>query len=81
MRVKDIITQLQAYDPEEEVAVAYWDRETVDSYANEEFEVSDELWVKIVERYENGEWGWQSWAADTFVDIFHDLKLSEPESR
>lgn len=73
MRVKDLIQQLQAYSPDTELAVAYWDKETVEGIVNHETQpVTDELWSEIVYRYEDGEWGWQSWAADTFVDIFEE---------
>jgi hypothetical protein len=32
MKVKDLIEQLQAYDGEQELIVAYWDKETVEGY-------------------------------------------------
>lgn len=74
MKVKNLIEQLQTYDPETELAVAYWDKETVENIVNHETEaVTDDIWSEIVYRHEDSEWAWQSWAADTFVDIFNDI--------
>jgi hypothetical protein len=72
MKVEALIKQLQdGYAPDDEIAVAYWDKETVEDYAvmGEGEELTDEEWVALVGRYEDGEWGWQGWAADTFVDL------------
>lgn len=72
MRVKDIITQLTAmYDGEDDLIIAYWDRETVSSFAGLGEPMKDEQWGEVVNTYENGEWAWQSMAADTLADI-HD---------
>jgi len=74
MKVKFLIEQLQAhYDMEDELAVAYWDRETVDSYVDGDQEITEELWYELVQEFENGEWSWQSWAADSFVDSYMEL--------
>jgi hypothetical protein len=75
MKVQTLIDQLLAtYSPDTELAVAYWDKEIVNSYAGYEQPMSNEAWLDIVENYENNEWGWQSIAADTFADIHDDLK-------
>jgi hypothetical protein len=72
MKVKDLIAALEAaYEPDEELAVAFWDKETVESYADleEDEKLTPAEWETVVAQYENGEWGWQGWAADTFVEL------------
>ena len=78
MKVKDLITQLQAYDGEQELIVAYWDKETVEGYGSgwtKEIDLSltDDQWTDLVGRYEDGEWSWQSSAADDFLDIAKEV--------
>lgn len=72
MKVRELIEALQsAYEPDEELAVAYWDKETVESFADleEGEELTGAEWEAVVLQYENGEWGWQGWAADTFIKL------------
>jgi hypothetical protein len=72
--VKQLREQLARYTDDTIIAVAYWDKETVNGYAGYEQPMGEEMWREIVETYEDGEWAWQSMAADTFVDIHDDLK-------
>jgi hypothetical protein len=67
MKVKDLIEQLSAYDKETELIVSYWDKETVEGYGSPE--LSKTQWSLVVDDYESGEWGWQSTAAEEFVEI------------
>jgi hypothetical protein len=72
MKVRDLIEALEAaYEPDEEIAVAYWDKETVESYADleEGEELTPAEWEAVVQQYENREWGWQGWAADSFIEL------------
>jgi len=78
VRVKDLITQLQAYDGEQELIVAYWDKATVEGYGSGwtkevDLSLTDEQWFDVVARYEDGEWSWQSSAADDFLDIAKEV--------
>jgi hypothetical protein len=78
MKVKDLITQLQAYDGEQELIVAYWDKETVEGYGSgwtkkTDLSLTDDQWTDLVGRYEDGEWSWQSSAADDFLDIANEV--------
>jgi putative AlgH/UPF0301 family transcriptional regulator len=51
MRVKYLIEQLKEYDPDDEIIVAYWDREW---FAGQiEPEITDEHWLDIVGDGEN----------------------------
>jgi hypothetical protein len=67
MKVKELRAQLETLDGEQELIVAYWDKETVEGYGSPD--LSNDDWEVVVERYENGEWHWQSSAAEDFVEI------------
>ncbi len=67
MIVKDLIEQLQAYTPDTELIVAYWDKETIEGYGAPS--LSKTQWSLVVENYEDGEWHFQSSAAEDFVEI------------
>ena len=74
MKVKNLIEQLQAYTPDTELIVAYWDKETVEGYASgwgeqDRFVLSETQWSMVVETYDDGEWHFQSSAAEDFVEI------------
>lgn len=78
MKVKDLIAQLQAYDGEQELIVAYWDKETVEGYGSgwtkkADLSLTDEQWADLVSRYEDGEWSWQSSASADFLDIADEV--------
>jgi hypothetical protein len=79
MKVKDLIEQLKAYTPDTELIVAYWDKETVidngspDWPGEENLSLTDEQWSEVVDAYEAGEWGWQSLASETFVEIAEEI--------
>lgn len=79
MKVRDLLKQLREYDGEVELIVAYWDKETVEGYMDiDEPDLTDSQWVEVVESYENGEWHWQSSAAEDFVQIAKNV-LDESE--
>jgi Asp-tRNA(Asn)/Glu-tRNA(Gln) amidotransferase B subunit len=78
MKVKDLIEQLKAYDGEQELIVAYWDKETIEDYAydhetDELSELTDEQWRQVVDKYQDGEWNFQSYAAELFVDLVGEV--------
>ena len=78
MKVKDLIEQLKEYDGEQELLVAYWDKETVEDYAydhetDELKELTDEQWGEVVSKYQDGEWNFQSDAAELFVDLVGEV--------
>jgi hypothetical protein len=52
MKVSKLMEQLKAYDPNEEILVAYWDKSCADSYvdlAGDREEITPEQWAKVVE--------------------------------
>lgn len=68
MQVKNLIERLtQFYKPEDEIFVEYWDKETVESYGTSR-EMTDEEWSAVVEAMEEGEFGYQSYAAELLVE-------------
>lgn len=74
MLVKELIEQLQRhYTPEDNLIVAYWDKGTVVGYSSSQ-EMTEEDWSEVVAKYEDGEFGWQSDAADSFLDLVAEVK-------
>lgn len=71
MKVKELLAQLESYDGEDELIVCYWDKETVQGYGS--LEATDEEWVEVVNRYQNGEWHFQSSAAQDFIEIVQEV--------
>lgn len=67
MKVSALIEQLKTYEPETELIVAYWDKEQVESYGAPT--MSDDQWGQVVDDYEDGEWHFQSSAAEDFVEL------------
>jgi formylmethanofuran dehydrogenase subunit E-like metal-binding protein len=78
MKVKDLIEQLTAYTPDTELLVAYWDKATIEDYAydhltDELTELTDTQWEEVVSKYQDGEWNFQSYATDLFVDLVGEV--------
>jgi hypothetical protein len=81
MKVRDLVNQLQmGYLPDDEVIVAYWDKETVENYGAPK--MTNDAWSEVITRYENGEWHFQSSAAADFVEIAKEVvvELDEEEA-
>ena len=70
MIIKELIADLMKYDPEEEIAVAYWDKDLVSEI--NDVEVRDAVWSETVSRFESGEWHWQSSANECLVDLIRE---------
>ena len=86
MKVKTLIEQLKEYDPETELLVAYWDKDCVEGYGTDyrdedetDMTLTDEQWLALVDKYDDGEWSFQSDAAELFVDLANDV-LAETAS-
>jgi len=47
MKVKYLIEQLKKYNPDDEIIVAYWDKEWYDDQCD--VEISDEQWLDIAD--------------------------------
>jgi hypothetical protein len=46
MKVKDVIKNMQDYNPEDEVVILYW---TKDIFDDENNTLTDDVWVKVVQ--------------------------------
>lgn len=73
MKVKELVKQLEAYDGEDELIVAYWDKNIITMYGAPD--LTDSEWREVVSTYENGEWHFQSSAAEDFVEIASQVKV------
>jgi hypothetical protein len=78
MKVKELIEQLKNYDGEDELIVAYWDKATVEGYGSgwtkeADLSLTDEQWLDVVSKYQDGEWNFQSYAADLFLDLANEI--------
>jgi hypothetical protein len=74
MKVKDLIAQLETYDGDTDLIVAYWDKETIEGYVSgwgeqDRFVMTDAQWSDVVFTYEDGEWHFQGSAASDFAEI------------
>ena len=75
MRVKYLIEQLKEYDPDDEIIVAYWDRDHVAMNLNRD--INDGQWLNIVsattKTIDNLDW-WDdiSWVAIEILDKVAD---------
>lgn len=67
MKVGMIKKMLDIYEPDTDLIVAWWDKETVESYGAPT--MTDDQWSVVVDEYEEGEWVFQSLAAEDFVEI------------
>ena len=71
MKVEKIKQMLDIYEPDTELIVAWWDKETIEDYGSPK--MTDDQWSEVVDKYEDGEWGWQSGAVDNFVEIVEEV--------
>jgi hypothetical protein len=69
MKVKDLIKQLSYYDGEQELLVAYWDKEYAETAFDSEegFTLTDTAWADAIKRTENMDF-WQECASNELTD-------------
>jgi hypothetical protein len=69
MKVSELIMQLESYKPDDELLVAYWDKEFAETAfdSDEGIKVSDEVWSQAIRRAEKAEF-WQSCASEEITD-------------
>lgn len=81
MKVSELIEQLKSYKPEDELLVAYWDKEFVEtSFDSEEgVEISNEIWSLAIKGAEKAEF-WQGCGSEEICDQVRNL-LQEGESK
>ena len=52
MKARELVDQLQKYDPDEEVIALVWFKDTFDFDSNEDLILTDEAWLKVVKEME-----------------------------
>ena len=52
MKARELVDQLQKYDPDEEVIALVWFKDTFDFDSNEDLTLTDEAWLKVVKEME-----------------------------
>lgn len=68
MKVKDLIKQLEEYDGEQELLVAYWDKEYAETALDyDDIVLTDTAWADAIRRTEFQEF-WQQCASDELTD-------------
>ena len=69
MKVSELISQLESYKPDDELLVAYWDKEFAETAfdSDEGIVVSDEVWSQAIRRAEKAEF-WQSCGGEEITD-------------
>jgi len=85
MKVRDLVNQLQmSYLPDDEILVAYWDKEYVETALEDKLEgkpYPDEAWEDAIRRAEKAEY-WQSCGSEEIVEQADEaLKDYEEESK
>lgn len=82
MKVSEIIERLNRdYQPDTELYVEWWDKETVELFVSQDDPITDDDWVRVVEKMEDGERQDQSMVADAFIDMFYDVTEEVREER
>jgi hypothetical protein len=79
MKVSELIEQLNSYKPDDELLVAYWDKEFAETSfdSDENVKISDDLWSQAIRRAEKAEF-WQSCGSEEICDQVKQL-LDEGE--
>jgi hypothetical protein len=78
MKVKDLIEQLKFYKPDDELLVAYWDKEFAETAfdSDEGVKISDELWARAVSNANAADY-WQNCGSDEICDQVKQLVKGE----
>jgi hypothetical protein len=81
MKVSELISQLGSYDPDQELLVAYWDKEFVETSfdSDESVKITDELWSEAIAKASKAEY-WQSCGSEEICDQVRQL-LKEGEGK
>ena len=73
MKIKDMFKQLEGRNPEEEIAVAWWDKEFVEYHLDEN--LTDDEWVAIAEAIEQRDWDEvNDWVVEESRKILLDMR-------
>jgi hypothetical protein len=76
MKVKDVIKNMQNYNPEDEVVILYW---TKDIFDDEDNPITDEVWSKVITIIDNSthlDFGSES-IYNTILEELRDNEVNE----
>lgn len=74
MKVKDLLKMLEAYKPEDNLCVLYWDKEQYDYPDSDELELSEQSWVEVCNEFDT----WDDAGAD-ITEWLHDAVIEKAE--
>lgn len=72
MKAQDAIKWLSEYDPEQEIIIAWWDKETTG------YELTDEQWATVIEEVDKRAWCWEA-VTDAIDDSVGELENNTDE--
>jgi hypothetical protein len=74
MKVKDVIKNMQNYNPEDEVVILWW---TKDIFDDEVHPITDEIWAKVVKDVDDNHLDFSSQViSDEILDVLRDNEVS-----
>ena len=71
MKVSELLTQLQALDPSDDICVLYWEKSSYDYDDDDETVLTQEAWVEICKEFDEWEDAGtelSEWIADAVID-------------
>ena len=71
MKVSELLTQLQALDPSDDICVLYWEKSSYDYSPDDELVLTDEGWTEICKEFDSWDNAGQDvsqWIADAVVE-------------
>ena len=71
MKVSTVIQELKKLNPDEEIVVSWFDKQTYQDYYNDEEEVSQEEWDYLVKKINENDYYWQQvvWTMEEAVEV------------
>jgi hypothetical protein len=74
MKVKDVIKNMQSYNPEDEVVILWW---TKDIFDDEVHQISDEVWSKVVKDVDDNHLDFSSQViSDEILEVLRDNEVN-----
>jgi len=74
MKVKDVIKNMQNYNPEDEIVILYW---TKDIFDDEDNPITDEVWVKVVKDVDDNHLDFSSQViSEEILDVLRENEVN-----
>jgi hypothetical protein len=78
MKVKDLLEALSQYEPDKDICVLWWDKETYDYTPESEEQLSSEAWARICKEFDEWEEAGldeSQWIADAVIEYSETKEL------